>query len=863
MVRIKTDQNRDQKKTFRRNHRGGGNDDTKYIIEAILDMKQIQYLPKTSVITNGRFKNYLSSIDAKNMLFLIKGTKFGNIPAVQKLFGGNINNNNIPKIDDQSNPLIQNINLIKPDIQNINDNNYYNQFNKLNKEIIDIDIKLKNIKNDIASSNLLLENFKCVEGLDNIDNNFLTNFIMECSNKVNRDKEWYPIILHQKILDDNFEIEFINHMNKYDIRYNYDYIDPLLKQLIDNDKLKTIFKRRIVNCAYRPKKFISELTSNDIFDTFEESTNCYDDCILYLNDDYRSFLLDESVNMDLADKLKILIYCEHRIYQFSKYIKLEAMRINNKEYSRVKNIFRDLYNKYIDNTALVNANNRNKENNEKKLIELENNKKQLMAKQPKAKQPIAKQPIAQQPIAKQPIAQQPIAQQPIAQQPIAKQPLAKQPLAQQPLAKQPLAKQPIVGQAQVGQAQVGGETTSESLMKQNILSQILQVISSDPDSETNTIDSINEQLNIDNKPNIGNRNPLNISRNNPNMNQPDMNQPRMNQPGMNQPRMNQPGMNQPGMNQPKQAFGMDKQGMNQPRMNQPGMNQPKQAFGMDKQGLNQPGMNQPGIDKPKPVFGMDKQGMNQPKPVFGMDKQGMNQPKPVLGMDKQGMNQQVINKPAFGMNKPGMDKPGMDKPAFGMNKPAMDKPAFGMNKQGMNKPAFGMDKPGMDKQVMNKQGMDKPAFGMDKPGMGKPAFGMDKPAFGMDKPGMDKQGMDKQGMDKQGMDKPAFGMNKPVFGMDKQEIDKPSFGMQKRDINMDKKSKNNMDILLGDKSLKKEYNSDPLKKNNNIQSDGNEIYVPNCTAISNDILNNRIKQKNYLYLSPKCNKQILNALINS
>ena len=67
MVRIKRDINRDQKKTLRRNHRGGGTEDkTKYIIEAILDMKQIQYLPKTSVITNGRFKNYLSrQIDSK------------------------------------------------------------------------------------------------------------------------------------------------------------------------------------------------------------------------------------------------------------------------------------------------------------------------------------------------------------------------------------------------------------------------------------------------------------------------------------------------------------------------------------------------------------------------------------------------------------------------------------------------------------------------------------------------------------------------------------------------------------------------------------------------------------------------------
>ena len=138
-------------RTIKRNYKGGSADNTKYIIEAILNMNKIQYLPKTSVITNLRFQNYLSSIDAKTTLFLIKGTKYGNIPAIQKLFGGNINdNNNVPKIDDQSNPLIQNVNLIKPEIQNINDNNYYNQFNQLNNDIIDINIKLKNVKDEIA-----------------------------------------------------------------------------------------------------------------------------------------------------------------------------------------------------------------------------------------------------------------------------------------------------------------------------------------------------------------------------------------------------------------------------------------------------------------------------------------------------------------------------------------------------------------------------------------------------------------------------------------------------------------------------------------------------------------------------------------
>ena len=39
--------------------------------------------------------------------------------------------------------------------------------------------------------------------------------------------------------------------------------------------------------------------------------------------------------------------------------------------------------------------------------------------------------------------------------------------------------------------------------------------------------------------------------------------------------------------------------------------------------------------------------------------------------------------------------------------------------------------------------------------------------------------------------------------------------------------------------------------------------IPNCTAIAQDIMDGKINEKNFIYLSPKCDTQIMNALKSS
>ena len=39
--------------------------------------------------------------------------------------------------------------------------------------------------------------------------------------------------------------------------------------------------------------------------------------------------------------------------------------------------------------------------------------------------------------------------------------------------------------------------------------------------------------------------------------------------------------------------------------------------------------------------------------------------------------------------------------------------------------------------------------------------------------------------------------------------------------------------------------------------------VPNCTAIAKDIMDGKINETNFIYLSPQCDTQIMNALKSS
>ena len=358
------------------NKRGGASTDLVDIIQALLEMKVIMFLPKTSIVTDqSKYNTYFSSVDSKTLLYLVKEYDVGNLRAIQQIFGGP-GRDNPPQIQNASEKLLENLNLIKPDLNNVKDFQYYEKFLKLNANLQLLEGEIKEMKNEIDTANMQLSNFQCIEGLDNEKNEFLTNFILDCSKYCNRDVDWYRVLLNIDKLDEDFETEVLKLVNKNTLQLDYNSIKNVLNQLESNTELKNIFRDRLIECSKSPYSFFDTLTGSISFDSLNDCQKCHDDCILYLNDNYKSFLMNDTDGIGISNKLKALMYCEFRLYQLSKAISLEALRIKKKKYSKVKNILKNLSSKEKKEIIQKNINEKKRGENILKVQKLEKKQKE-------------------------------------------------------------------------------------------------------------------------------------------------------------------------------------------------------------------------------------------------------------------------------------------------------------------------------------------------------------------------------------------------------------------------------------------------------------------------------------------------------
>ena len=81
--------------------------------------------------------------------------------------------------------------------------------------------------------------------------------------------------------------------------------------------------------------------------------------------------------IDVTTKLKVLVYCEYRLFELTKYITLEAIRLQKQRYTRVLNILKKLSNNSKNNIFMKNKLEERQKNDTKKMKELENKQKEL------------------------------------------------------------------------------------------------------------------------------------------------------------------------------------------------------------------------------------------------------------------------------------------------------------------------------------------------------------------------------------------------------------------------------------------------------------------------------------------------------
>ena len=119
--------------------------------------------------------------------------------------------------------------------------------------------------------------------------------------------------------------------------------ENLLKLFEDKRELinfKKMIKNRLITCSeIEPPSFFEKLFT-DSFGTFKPCDKRSPQSILYLYDDYRTFL-EKDIELTRLERVLVLIYCETRQHALSKYISLEIIRKEN-EKKRTKNIVKIL-----------------------------------------------------------------------------------------------------------------------------------------------------------------------------------------------------------------------------------------------------------------------------------------------------------------------------------------------------------------------------------------------------------------------------------------------------------------------------------------------------------------------------------------
>ena len=155
---------------------------------------------------------------------------------------------------------------------------------------------------------------------------------------------WFNVCCGFEKLDDVFEEEVNKIFFDMGLIIDEKEIRKNLEELFKDEKnllnFKNMIKNRLLSCSeIEPAKFFEKLFSNS-FGTFKNCDQRSPQSILYLYDDYRTFL-EKEIELSKLQRVLILIYCETRQHHLSKYLSIEVVRRQNDK-KRQKNIIKIL-----------------------------------------------------------------------------------------------------------------------------------------------------------------------------------------------------------------------------------------------------------------------------------------------------------------------------------------------------------------------------------------------------------------------------------------------------------------------------------------------------------------------------------------
>ena len=285
----------------------GGNEDIRAIVLSLLTQRYVPFLPTTHVLNDQNLvRDYLSAVDALHLLRIIGEN--------DKFINSNSINGIIEDIDSYSMNMIKQMGNIvhlpvfKPMLQNFRVN------------------CAKMSTSGIASMKKL------------------HSYILDCDDSMsNKHVDWFDVVLGLKKFDDQFEVLVLQEIKDKKIIMDSDKILYALKQVREDKDVREIFKKRIMNCAYKPQSIWNQFTGSVSWVSYNECAQCPGpDCVLYLDENYKSFLRMRHKVLTV-DKIKMLIYVDIRAHLLSKYVSLEALRISGDRKKYVTSLLNKVY----------------------------------------------------------------------------------------------------------------------------------------------------------------------------------------------------------------------------------------------------------------------------------------------------------------------------------------------------------------------------------------------------------------------------------------------------------------------------------------------------------------------------------------
>ena len=280
----------------------------------------ISYLPTTDTVkSESKIRDYLSSVDAITLLEIIgSDEKYMTSKSLKYL---------IDSIDRNTMEIIKNMgdSLKIPGV-------------KKDLDMFDIDCYRLSKKTTVKE---LLE---------------LPNYLLDCNDELcNRNLNWYDIVLGFRKLDDEYEQLVRDEIIKKKIIINTNKSLTAREKLRKNEKVREIMKRRLMNCSKDPRSFFDKLKGSVSWIDYNHCTSCQtDDCILYIDGNYKSFLMMD-LGISSVKKLKILIFIEIRIYLLSKYLFIESLRLDQERKRKVKKMVEKIYRNDYKNGRIINV----------------------------------------------------------------------------------------------------------------------------------------------------------------------------------------------------------------------------------------------------------------------------------------------------------------------------------------------------------------------------------------------------------------------------------------------------------------------------------------------------------------------------